>query len=335
MSTIKDVAAKAGVSTATVSRVLNKPGDVADKTRRKVERAIFELKYQPDAMARFLHSSRSQLVGIILPELDHPFFARLLQAVENACSARGYRLLICVSSGEPEKEFAFTGTLRRNKANGLLLCSRTKDGTVFADCSVPVVSVEYNAGETIPSVCCDNYTGGILAAQALLDGGCRHPLILREQPDRAHLPARLRVDGFIDECTRRGIPYIVYGGDKTRAEKPDSFRAFFRELMAAHPETDGIFTTSDLIAVWASTAFHEMNIQVPEQLQLVGFDGLDMAEYLGITTVAQPIAQMGEFALDMLLKVADGNLIPAQSILPVSLIRRNSTKPPVLKAGVN
>lgn len=112
MSTIKDVAAKAGVSTATVSRVLNKPGDVADKTRRKVERAIFELKYQPDAMARFLHSSRSQLVGIILPELDHPFFARLLQAVENTCAARGYRLLICVSSVE-QKEIAFAGTLRR------------------------------------------------------------------------------------------------------------------------------------------------------------------------------------------------------------------------------
>jgi LacI family sucrose operon transcriptional repressor len=329
MSTIKDVASKAGVSTATVSRVLNKSGDVTDKTRRKVERAISDLKYQPDAMARFLHTSRSQLIGIILPELDHPFFSRLLQAVENTCAARGYRLLICVSSGDPKKEIAFAGTLRRNKADGLLLCSRTKDGAVFTDCSVPVVSVEYTAGDTIPSVCCDNYAGGILAAQALLDGGCRHPLILSEQPDRAHLPAHLRVDGFSDECTRRGIPYIVYGGDKTRAEKPDSFRAFFKELMAVHPETDGLFTTSDLIAVWASTAFHEMGIEVPAQLQLVGFDGLDMAEYLGITTVAQPIAQMGEYALDMLLKVADGILIPTQSILPVTLIRRNSTKPPV------
>lgn len=328
MSTIKDVAAKAGVSTATVSRVLNKSGDVTDKTRRKVERAISELKYQPNAMARFLHSSRSQLIGIILPELDHPFFARLLQAVENSCAARGYRLLICVSSGDSEKEISFAGTLRRNKADGLLLCSRTKDGSVFSDYNVPVVSIEYSACESIPSVCCDNYTGGILAAQALLDGGCRHPLILSEPQDRAHLPAHLRVDGFTDECRRRCVPHIVYGGDKTRAEKPDLFRSFFKELMAAHPETDGIFTTSDLIAVWATTAFHEMGIQVPEQLQLVGFDGLDMAEYLSITTVAQPIAQMGEFALDMLLKLADGDLIPTQSILPVSLIRRNSTKPP-------
>jgi LacI family transcriptional regulator, sucrose operon repressor len=328
MATIKDVAVKAGVSTATVSRVLNKSRDVTDTTRRRVEHAITELKYHPDAMARSLQTGRSYLIGIILPELDHPFFARLLQAAENACAARGYRLLICVSAGALEKEIAFAQTLRRNKADGLLLCSRAKDSSFFSDYSLPVVSIEYAAGEAIPSVCCDNHTGGILAAQTLLDGGCRHPLVLGEHPDRAHLPAHLRVSGFTEECARRGIPCVIYNGDKSRAEKSETFRAFFSELMEAYPETDGLFTTSDLIAAWASTAFRELGICIPDRLQLVGFDGLDIAEYLGITTVVQPVAQMGEFALDMLLKLSEANLIPMQSMLPVTLLRRGSTKTP-------
>jgi LacI family sucrose operon transcriptional repressor len=328
MATIKDVAAKAGVSTATVSRVLNKSGDVTDKTRQKVERAIAALHYHPDAMARFLQSGRSHLIGILLPELDHPYFARLLQAVENASAARGYRLLVGVSEGDADKEIQFAGTLRRNKADGLIVCSRTQNSSFFADYSVPIVSVEDSISEAVPSVCCDNYTGGMLAAKVLLEGGCRHPLVLGESPKSAHLPAHLRVKGFAEECMRRAVACNIYGADKTSAERSDTSRAFFKELMDTHPETDGIFTTSDQIAARANTALGDMGLRIPDDIQLVGFDGLEIAEYLGITTVAQPAVQMGEFALDMLLKLADGNLVPMQSILPVSLIRRRSTKMP-------
>jgi LacI family sucrose operon transcriptional repressor len=326
MATIKDVAAKAGVSTATVSRVLKKSGEVTDKTRRKVENAIEELHYHPDAMARFLQSGRSFLIGILLPALDHPYFARLLQAVEHVSAAHGYRLLIGVSEGDTDKEIQFAGTLRRNKADGLIVCSRTKNDAFFADYHVPVVTIEHIIGDAVPSVCCDNYAGGVLAAQALLDGGCRHPLVLGEHPDRRHLPAHLRIDGFTDECTRRGIPCIVYKGDKAKAEKSATYRAFFKELLDAYPDTDGLFTTSDQIAARANTAFGTMGLHIPEQIQLVGFDGLEVAEYLGITTVVQPITQMGEFAVDMLLKLAGGDLIPTQSVMPVSLIKRRSTR---------
>ena len=223
MATIKDVAAKAGVSTATVSRVLNKSGDVSDKTRRKVECAINDLNFHPNAMAQFLQTGRSRLIGMLLPELDHPYFARLLQAVETACASRGYHLLISVSEGEPEQEIHFASLLRRNNADGLLLCSRTKDSSFFVNYGVPVITVEYLIGEAVPSVCCDNYMCGQMAATALLDGGCRYPLVLGEHPDRVHLPASLRLSGFTDECKRRGIPCVVYGEDKTKAENSKTY----------------------------------------------------------------------------------------------------------------
>jgi len=322
LPTIKDVAERAGVSVTTVSRIMNNRGAISEKTRKKVMRVMKELDYQPNEMARSLLTKRSRIIGLIIPYLDHPFFSRLSEAIENACYNNGYKVLICTSANHPDKEREIVSMLRANKVDGILLCSRLEDASIYADYELPMVSIERTISN-VPSVSCDNYRGGSLAAQALINGGCKHPVMFGNKT-AAYLPAHLRYQGFRDECDRAGISYYEchIGEDDLFGE---NFRKNMDELMEAHPDIDGIFATSDILAARAYVKLLDSGLSAPKNFQIVGFDGIDISDYFNISTIAQPVKQMGKFSVDMLLKRIDGQMVPDQSILPVAFIKRNST----------
>lgn len=323
MVTIKDVAEHAGVSVTTVSRVMNNRGAISEKTRKKVMASIEELDYHPNELARSLLSKHSKLIGVIVPYLDHPFFSRLAESIENACYKNGYKMLLCTSGNRSEKEREMVSMLRANKVDGILLCSRIDDASIYSEYELPMVSIERTI-ENLPSVSCDNYQGGVLAAQILINGGCNHPLVFGNKTGE-YFPARFRYQGFRDECQRCGVEYREYLLDEDDLFA-ESFARNMNVIIDENRTLDGIFATSDVLAARAYMNFLDKGLSTPKDFQLIGFDGIDISDYFNISTIAQPIKQMGEFSLEILLKRISGQIVPNQSILPVLPIKRGSTK---------
>jgi len=328
LATIKDVAKLAGVSVTTVSRILNNRGAISEKTRRKVHKAMEELDYMPNEVARSLLKKRSNLIGVIVPYLDHPFFSRLTEAIENACYCNGYKMLLCTSGNNHDKEREMVSMLRANKVDGILLCSRIEDASIYAEYELPMISIERTV-ENIPSVCCDNYMGGVLAAQTLIKGGCKHPLLFGNTVVE-YMPAKLRHLGFHDECKRQGVESYEFLLDREDLFA-ENFHRNLDKLIRKFPDVDGIFATSDVLAVRALKSLQDRGRSAPDDFQIVGFDGIDTSDYFNITTIAQPIKQMGEFSVEMLIKRINGKMIPNQSILPVTLLSRRTTKNPNIR----
>ena len=319
MATIKDVASRAGVSVATVSRMMNKPDVVKPQTMRKIQKAMRELDYQPDVLARALQSRHSGIIGLIVPRISYGFFARIADAVEDALSRRGYRLMICHSEYEEQREMNMVSLLKANKVDGILVCSYVGDPQRYNELDLPIVSIDREM-ERIPSVTCDNTAGGVLAAKELLECGSRHPLIV-SFPVPAFMPLQGRNVGF-----RR--QYEQAGGDCGQIEI-DLFRrdsvGELTDYLAAHPDTDGVFINSDHMAAVLTGALRAQGITVLDSLPVVSFDGLEISELMDITTIAQPIEDIGRCAVDILVNKIEGRAVPIRSMLEVSCVRRGST----------
>lgn len=321
MATLKDVAEKVGVSITTVSRVLNNRGAISEKTKNRVFRAMKELNYSPNEMARSLSGKNSHLIGLIVPYIGHPFFSTLTDAIEESCYRMGFKLLLCSSNGHHNREKELFSMLRANHVAGVLICTRLEDASIYKGSDIPLVSIERTIDD-VPSVSCDNYKGGILAARELIDSGCKCALLFGNRVF-SHLPAHLRYQGFMDECAKGGLEFLTY-----YIEPENLFGTGLKEhiltLLEQHPQINGIFATGDVLAARVMHILRESATN-NGNIRIIGFDGLDISEYLNISTIAQPIRQMGELAVEVLIKRIDNALVPERSILSTTLIRRNST----------
>lgn len=323
MVTLKDVAIKVGVSVTTVSRVLNNRGSISQKTRDRVFEAIEELNYYPNEMARALSSQNSHLLGLIVPYIAHPFFSKLTDAVEQASYRAGYKLILCTSGQVPQREMESYSMLRANNVAGVMVCSRIEAAGSYFKNDFPIVSIERTIAD-IPSVSCDNYKGGALVAREMAESGCRHVLLFGNQVSE-YLPSYLRYKGFLEECARLGLDARAYyiGAEDLFAEALDrDIAAIFQDDW--RPE--GIFATSDVLAARLINSLDSAG-EKPGRLVVIGFDGIDVSDYCRISTVVQPIKEMGHLAVDILLKRIEGRIVPDQSVLPVSFLRRASSGP--------
>lgn len=320
MANIKDVAREAGVSVATVSRIMNNRGYISDATRKKVQEVMKRLDYQPNEMARYLQTKRSYTLGLILPYVNHPYFCLLTAAIAEHSYCRGYRLMLCASADHPERERDMVSMLRGNKVDGILVSSRWENGGVYEGSNLPVVSIERTIPR-VPSVSCDNYNGGEMAARRLYDAGCRKLLMVGNRV-QSFLPAAQRYDGFRDECQRLGVSCDLY-----EAQTDDLFvRAGFQNVLEQYPDVDGYFATGDMLAVRLDKALRDSGKVAAKDYCLIGFDGLDMSDCCDVTTVAQPIREMGETAVDLLIRRIEGETVPDETILPVHIIERRTTR---------
>ncbi|MEA4940159.1 MAG: LacI family DNA-binding transcriptional regulator [Christensenella sp.] len=321
MVNIKDVARRAGVSTATVSRYMNQREIVSPRAQRRVAEAIAELRYEPNPMARALQTQKSGIIGLVVPVVDYAFFSRLTDAVERACSRSGYKLMLCQSAYSDTKELEMVSLLKANKVDGILLCSRLGDASLYTESDFPIISIDREL-EGVPSVMADNFGGGVLAADALYRAGSRHVLVLTtEVPE--YMAMYQRQNGFRAECASRGMEYVecILNDVNFGTEETERILA----QMEQHPEIDGVFALGDLIAA----GFLHMLLQQPDsqrrRLPLVGFDGLDVSRLFEFSTVAQPIQKMGQLAVELLISRINGNPVPERSALPVEYIERKST----------
>lgn len=325
MATIKDVAREAGLTVGTVSRVLNNRGYISEATREKVYQIMKELNYQPNEVARSLSKSKTNTIGVIVPHIVHPYFAKLISNLEKAASDRGFKMLLCNSREERERELEYLEMLKSNRVAGLILCSATVKTESLESLEIPVITIERNVGTGTASVECDNYQGGVLAAKHLIACGCKH-LINFGGVDKTEMPADSREVGFLEMCGQYGVAGVASKSHENQYIAME-YHEHIEKIIRENPETDGIFASSDLIAAQVLQVCAKLGLKVPEQVKVVGFDDVNVAALTTppITTIHQPVKEMAEMSVDLIVRSNKGEMIPTRTVLPVTLVKRGTT----------
>lgn len=325
MATIKDVAREANVSVATVSRVMNNRGYLSDSIRAKVHDTMKQLNYQPNDLARSLHRQKSNILGLIVPSVSHPFFGEVARRFEYHAHQGGYRLMVCNSLQDRDKEREYINMLKRSQVDAILMGSHLLDIGDYEGLSLPIISLDRQLGGAIPYICCDNEQGGKLAAEHLLSLGCKNLVHISGNLDIKMLSNR-RTDAFLRVCNRANVQCAAY-------ELPDSSVTDFNEedlilrILEENPSADGVFATSDVTAAAVVALAHRLGRNVPKQLKVVGFDGhlISNLTYPKLTTLLQPVDSICSYAFEQLERMIEGVPVPNKTILPVILLARGST----------
>ena len=326
MATIKDVAKEAGLTVTTVSRVLNNRGYISDDARERVRLAMQKLNYQPNEVARSLHKKSSKTIGVIVPHIRHPYFAEMISNIENIAYKKGYRILLCNSQEKEEKEKEYIEICTSNRVAGIILFSGLVDVDTFIKMDIPVITMERYLDNGTASVECDNLEGGALAAQKLIDNGCKNLMMIGSTASNVELPADLRATGFRKVCDEKSITYVEVDPEVSAYNKM-TYDEMLEDALKKYPDTDGVFASSDVIAAQTLQVCSKMHISVPGQMKIIGFDDVSIAQLTTpkLTTIHQPIKEMAESAVDLLLNAAEGKMVAKKTVLPVQLIERGTT----------
>jgi LacI family sucrose operon transcriptional repressor len=324
LASIKDVAKRAGVGIGTVSRVLNASGYVAKETRERIEAAIAELDFTPNQLARNFGKLRNSLVGIIVPDIAHPFFGEFIRYAEMDLYRRGYKIVVCSTSQKSDREREFLGMLKRSAVDGIITGSHSLDIEEYLSIKLPIVALDRRIGPGIPVICSDHQKGGRLAAQKLLRAGCRH--IAQFTTDNlVSTPARDRHTVFAETLGAAGMD--VYNLVNTSSR----FDIFYHleqadRLFNEYGEVDGVFGV-DLMASAVFRAAVQRGIPVPEKLKILGYDGsyiMDLAAK-AITTVVQPIAELAACTVNAIIDRIEERPFPREEIILDVCLREGET----------
>lgn len=332
MTTIRDVAKLAGVSIATVSRVINGEGQVSDDLVSRVHEAVGRLGYQPSAVARSLKTAATEMIGVVIPDIMNPFFPELIRGVEDGARAEGYVTLLGTSGGDAEREREYLGHLGRWRVGGVIFIPgrhSVPDAAVFAHFARQARLVNMDRrldGFSGDVVMVDNARGASIAARHLLELGHRRIAVINLALDSSVGAERaagyrsvLHEAGAYDETLVRYDAYTLESG-----------RADATELLSHVPRPTAILAGTDLIAFGVLQAAAAMGIQVPRDLSVVGFDGISLIEVVvpRLTTVAQPTYQMGRLAATLVVRPnGEGDADPREHLFEPWLDRGASTRP--------
>lgn len=295
---LAEVAQRAGVSLTTVSRVLNNRGYLSQETRDRVAKAIEELNYRPNELARSLMGRRTQTVGLIVPTVALPFYGEVAVGVENVLAEHGYRLLLCNSFNRSDREREHLELLVRNRVDGVISGAHNDPIADYESLRQPVVTIDRELAAHIPNVRSQNELGARLATEHLLRQGARHPVLVTS---RSH-DRNLRERGYRAVLQEAGIePHVVtVDFHLPEAERTPAMHA---GLDALPSNIDAVFATDDLLAAGALDWAILNQRSVPDQFRVIGFDGtLAVRRALpGLATIAQPIGRICETAVSLLM----------------------------------
>jgi len=331
VSTIKHVAARAGVSFTTVSHVLNGTRRVSDAARERVQQAIAEMGYAPSAVARALRTSETCILGVLVPNITNPFFAELTRGIEDCCRRTDYSVFLCNSDDDPERQLRYLQTLLERRVDGLLLAAAAGEAPALvqrlASAGVPTVVVDRNVpGLGADWVRVDHQAGARLAVSHLLSLG--HRAIACLSGPSAFAVSRQRVAGWRDAMAEAGVaidPGWLLEGDFSAPAGHELARR-----LLARGDVTAIFASNDLLAIGALRAAAELGVAVPQSLSVIGFDGIDLGAYAypALTSVGHPIREMGEVAAALLIeRIAEKPSAPREVVLAPQLLMRESTGP--------
>lgn len=316
MARIKDVAKLAGVSTSTVSLVLNNKGCVSDTTRAKVDAAVKALHYVPSEVGRNLSLNRTNLIGVIIPDVAHPFFAALLHEIEIALYDYGYKTMICSTGEKKNAELAFLEMLRRHTMDGLIIGAHALHIENYQHIDLPVIAFDRYLCDEIPIVRADHHQGGQMAAEALLRRHPRHVVQITGSPT-VHTTAHEHEDIFAGCIEKAGIPLdnIIMPAN---AFRPEDFAAAAHEIFERYPDVDAI-SGADLGAICALREAIRRGRRCPEDLSIVAYDGTYLTR-LGpqtLTAVVQPVPALGQRAAEAIVRRIRQEELPSLQPLPM------------------
>ena len=320
--TMKDVAQEAGVALGTVSKVFNNLR-VGQSYRQRVEQAAERLGYQVNVYARGLRAGRTGTVSLILPRLTDPFFSALAENVAAALVRRDCRMLLAVTDSDPEMKQRCIRMVEQNKVDGIIGLTY-KPGLEVGD-TIPYVSIDRYVNPRVPCVASDNFGGGQMAAQKLIDLGCRQLLFFRIGSEVAG-EADKRGSGFQSICQYRNVGHAVLNLNDEEGYSP--FFAYLKEHIAnGRPQFDGIFCNTDRLAYHVLRMLAELGVRVPQDVQVIGFDGVRQFgdEALYCSTIVQPVAQIAETCVGTLLD-QEHDAVPSLICLPVSYRAGGTTR---------
>jgi LacI family transcriptional regulator len=322
--TMKDVAAEAGVALGTVSKVINGL-PVGESYRLRVEAAIKKLNYQVNSYAQGLKSGKTYTVALLIPNTHNPFFADLTHYINQALSRRKYRMMLYCSDANRELEQEYITMAQQNKVDGIIGLTYNTD--LHIDTEIPFVSIDRCMGTNIPCVASDNFMGGQLAAEKLAELGCKNVAFIRTGSVLNNEPNK-RLAGFENGCLIKNLKYeskILVDGDPT-----EEFDAFLAEhLHDGKLDFDGIFCATDLVAHYIINCLRRMDLKVPEDVQVIGFDGVRLfgeLEYL-CSTITQSVPDIAEMCVQLLLQ-ENTTTKPPLVCLPVSYAYGGTTNEP-------
>jgi len=329
MASIKDVAELAGVSITTVSRVLNSRGYIGSETRQKVEKAMEQLDYHPNQIARALLKNQSYLIGVIVPDLSHPLFSELINWIEAYANERNYKILVCNSLQDSDKEANYISMLRQNRVDGIIMCSHSLEIESYLKVSMPIVSFDRIISSTISYVAGDNYKGGEIATKHLIENGCRNLLHISGPLKYDLLPNR-RSDAFQLTCMKNNIQFSIIEGAHIKAAFQDNWD-FIEQVISPQLENyDGVFCSNDIMAYTLYVYATRNGIKVPEQLKIIGYDYHSftrLMQHPKLTTVRQPLDRIGKALCSALIDQIE-NKNPDfvnNTVIDVELIRGDTT----------
>lgn len=320
-ATIKDVAALARVGVGTVSRYINNES-VKESTRIKIEAAIKELNYEPNEYARGLKINRTNTVALILPTIWHPFFSEFAYYVESALSAQNYKVYLCNSDQNPQKERGYIQMVTQNKVDGIIGITYN-DIDQYISANLPFVSIDRHFTENVSYVTADNYNAGEIAVEKLIENGCKFlAYIGGKSPYQNETVNRLK--GFEEYTTKHQIRHEILYMKEPFENLKDQVINFIRR----NPKIDGIFCVNDFMALDVIEILEELGINVPQDIQIIGCDGIKLSagRKVILSTVEQPLRKMAEAAVKTLLHLINKEETPQRIILPVRYVKGNTTK---------
>ncbi|WNS73671.1 LacI family DNA-binding transcriptional regulator [Bacillus sp. DTU_2020_1000418_1_SI_GHA_SEK_038] len=327
-ATIKDVAKLAGVSTASVSRVINSKGYVSTETRKKIEEAIKLLNFEPNEVARSLTVKKSKTIALFIPDITNPFFATLAKGVEDYVNFRGFTLILCNYEQTGKNKKVYVDLLKQKYVDGIIFAAgvlNPEDAIKIRNSKIPLVVLDRVPDMDIEcEILVDNYKGAKQAVEHLLKMGCKK--IAHIYGPLEISTARERLKGYEDVVQHYSwfTPSLLAQGHFSIEGGIEATR----KILDKHPDVDGIFAGNDMNAIGALKLLYQKGIKVPEELAICGYDGISLTEITTpeITTVVQPTYKIGNLAAEHLIHYIEHSYFREKVIkLDTKLVVREST----------
>lgn len=324
MIRIREVARLAGVSPATVSRVINGTANVKEDKRQRVLEVIRQTDFVPNEVARSLFKRSANIIGLIIPSIRNPYFTQMASVIDEVAKECGFRLFLCNVGNDLVQTRAALQMLAAMNVSGVIIgTTRPELRKELESYPVPVILLDtmFQVDQVSAYVYCDYYQGGRMAMEHLLECGCNNIVCIRG-PEGV-FSADTRYQGSMDVCRERGIRPQVLRCDYDF----DAGLAMTEELLRIYPDVDGILACNDMVAISIYKILYKQNISVPEQIQLIGFDDITFSSLITpeLTTIHQPIQEMARRAAELILEGTDPGKTGTHHVFPVSLIQRETT----------
>ncbi|MCK1991050.1 LacI family DNA-binding transcriptional regulator [Peribacillus muralis] len=335
MATIKDVVNMTGISRSTVSRVINNDPHVSEEKKIRVLKAMELLKYTPNSAAQSLRNQKTNTIAVLIPELTNPFFAYLLDKIDVAAIEKNLQLLVCQTRYDKRKELQFFELLKTKQVDGIILTSLENDWesiSAYTSFGPIVLCNEYSEEAQIPMIHADQLYGSYLGTKHLIEQGYQNIALCCGNDERPSKLGKDRLTGYQKALEEFGLPlcgdWIFQDISNINGKTPfEGGRQLLRKIVSMKNRPDAIFTGSDQVGAGIIFEAKILGVHTPCDIAVMGFDDQEIAATFDLTTIRQPISEMGELTLKRLLDLIDQKeIVQSFDKLPLELVIRNSTK---------